>query len=198
MLTKCRNAKCGSRAFKRTFCHEIWMKIRWRMKIWKFLNFHEFAWILHVFVRKFSIFAKMQKCSHIDFYIFPWVLVQNACKVARWKSLDPDFTFLHFLSICEHPASIYGHIYDTKKNAIFHYIFALVIRKWSCLLGKCSWMLTRCKNAKYDARAIQRTSYQINWTKTRWERSIWSQKKTAKKTAFYVLRPNITFLPSML
>ena len=159
------------------------MKIRWNVQIWKFMNFHVFSWILHVFVRKFSIFAKMQKCLQIEFYIFQWVFVENAWKIVRWKALDPYFAFLHIMSIYEHLASICEHICDTNKNAIFDDIFAFVIQKCSCLLGDCSGMLIKRKNAKYDARAIQRTSYRINWIKIRWERVFWIQTQIYPKTA---------------
>ena len=175
MLTKCKNAKYGSRAFKRTTYHTFWMRIRCHMQIWKFIKFHHFSSFLQVFVKRFSILQKCKNCSRIELYIFRWVFVQNACKVVRWKALDPYFAFLHFVSIYEHLASIYEHMYDTKKNAFFHVIFASILQKCSCLLGECSGMLTKCKNAKYDARAIQRTSYRIDWTKTRWERVFWSQ-----------------------
>ena len=189
MLTKCKTAKYESRAFERTFYHEIWMRIRWRMQIWNFMNFHEFAWILHVFVWKFSIFAKMQKFLHIELYISQWGFVQNTCKVVRWKALDPYFSLLHFVSIYEHLASIYGHMYDINKNAVFHDIFAFVVQKCSYLLGKCSGMLIKCKNAKSDARAIQRISYRINWTKTRWERMFRIQTQMYSKTALLLYIP---------
>ena len=91
-------------------------------------------------------------------------------------AFESPWFILCIFALCEHLralASIYGHIYETNENAIYHEIFFFVIRKCSCLLRKCSKMLTKCKNVKYDTRAFQRISNRINWIKSRWERGCW-------------------------
>ena len=183
MLTKCKVAKCGPWAFKRTIYHVICIKIRWNLENSKMINFSKFSWILHVFFEEFCIFQKMQKGMQIQIWIIQRIFAQITCKVVRLKAQGPYFAFLDFVSIHEHPASIYEQFWNRQKYAFFHHFWAIDKRKCSCLLRRCSKMLTRCKNAKYDVRAFQRTSSDIIWTKIRFKRTIWNVPQYYPKTA---------------
>ena len=178
MLVSCKKCKEGVKGFQ---THSLSWHLDKNSLTNANLKIHDFSSFFIIFYHlKFSIFAKMQKCLQSEFYIFQWIYVQNACKVVRWKALYIYFAFAHFASICEHPTSIYGHMYEIKENVIFHDIFAFIIQKCSCLLGECSEMLISCINAKYDAKAVQRTSLRINWTKSLWERRFRIQTNSNK------------------
>ena len=91
MLTKCKNAKCGSRAFKRTIYHAIWMKIRWNMQIWKSLNFHHFC----IFLAKKIEFCKNAKnARRLNSTYFDEFLSKMHAKLCVWKPL------IHTLHFC--------------------------------------------------------------------------------------------------
>ena len=84
---------------------------------------------------------KMQKCLHINLSIFIWVLFKMHAKVRVEKPL------IHTLYFCTLRASvsISRASPGTYVILIKIYIFAFAIQKCSCLLGKCSEMLIRCK-----------------------------------------------------
>ena len=62
MLVSCKNAKSGSRAFKRTNSEVFSIKTRWERPIWKFEIFTDF----HFFLKKIEIFDKITKNHRIS------------------------------------------------------------------------------------------------------------------------------------
>ena len=146
---------------------------KWFGPIFAYINSFEYQQISLNFIKilkKFEFFWKNAKMKKFQIELYRWVFVQITSELVRLKALDPYFSILQHVSMCEHVASICDHVRTALLKPIFTVFstigwFIVVYRRFTAVYGK-----TDVVFRKTTPRAFKRTNSEVIWTNIRWNR----------------------------